>query len=578
MVICVVVVGQLCLLNVLGQFHRLLLFVSLTKIEKSSVVDSFSVEVANSTSTTTVTEAVKTKEKEEKTYRRRISAKLVHPLKLQGLNGAGQDVHYRCEQDVRHHHFMYREWGGPRGVRRPLFPPFDSTEYGFIDTHVQIQHLDLKILIVGNSLGEQLRAGLDEAMCYYYGDNNNDDDKNKSNSSLSSTLYATERNHENVTEVLRGLPVDREAMRNETVCEVSIYGKDDVFEDTCVVWPPPPSSSPKHTENGNSERRGFIASVKFQQSDMINTTTIWNHDNPAIQELVNRLSSDKQTMNSTSPFIRSSKSNASPRAMKEEAESSVVDVFIYQWQSGHVRLWQFDESRLDDTVVAASTLFRSDIMILTTIFPHNNARFDVDIRRMNDINARIRSYARRYNEKNTTMTLHPPGADSGNSRSSKTATTVRAIMVLDYAMLIEQYMEKNAQHIGMFANETYTLRLKKARWKHLISLACTSLPYPNDPKGCSPGMVSVDGIHLCPETIHGRVNAAMVCMLDCAYHQIRSSEEIQRCSEECNRKYMTVNPLPFPFLPAAVATAAAAGPVRGGRREIILTRRNMTDR
>ena len=575
MVICVVVVGQLYLLNVLGQLHRLMLLVSLNR----SAVDSFSVEAANSTSTTTATEAVKTEQK--KTYRRRIAAKLVHPLKLQGLNGAGQDVYYRCQRDVRHHHFMYRKWGGPKGVRQPLFPPFDSTEYGFIDTHVQIQHLDLKILIVGNSLGEQLRAGLDEAMCYYYGDNNhnnNDDDNKKSNSSLSSILNATERNHENATVVLRGSPVDREAMRNKTVCEVDIYGKNDVFENTWVVWPPPPSSSPRNTEKSNSEKRGFIASVKSLQSDMINTTTIWNHDNPAIQELVYRLSSDKQAMNSTSSVTRSSKSNTSPRAMKEEVESSIVDVFIYQWQSGHVSLWQFDESRLDDTVVAASTLFRSDIIILTTIFPHNNAKFDTDIRRMNDINARIRSYARRYNEKNTTVTVRPPGADGGRRRSSRTVSTVRAIVVLDYAMLIEQYMGENAHHLGMSANETYTLRMEKARWKHLVSLTCASRPYRNDPKGCSPGMVSVDGIHLCPETIHGRVNSAMVCMLDCAYHQFRSSEEIQRCSEECNQKYMTVNPLPFPSSPTAGATAEHTGPVRGGRREIILTRRNTTDR
>jgi len=56
-----------------------------------------------------------------------------------------------------------------------------------------------------------------------------------------------------------------------------------------------------------------------------------------------------------------------------------------------------------------------------------------------------------------------------------------------------------------------------------------------------------DGMHQCPETFHGRVNAALVCLLDCRFNQqlLPSVNSLSACSDGCNSKYMNVNPIRF---------------------------------
>jgi len=55
-------------------------------------------------------------------------------------------------------------WGGLNGTRQPLQYPLNQS--GVFDFAVHISDMNLRVLIVGNSLGEQLHAGLEEAMCY----------------------------------------------------------------------------------------------------------------------------------------------------------------------------------------------------------------------------------------------------------------------------------------------------------------------------------------------------------------------------------------------------------------------------
>jgi len=54
-----------------------------------------------------------------------------------------------------------------------------------------------------------------------------------------------------------------------------------------------------------------------------------------------------------------------------------------------------------------------------------------------------------------------------------------------------------------------------------------------------------DGMHQCPETFHGRVNAALVCLLDCRFNQRLLPSSILSCSDGCNSKYMNVDPIIF---------------------------------
>ena len=54
-----------------------------------------------------------------------------------------------------------------------------------------------------------------------------------------------------------------------------------------------------------------------------------------------------------------------------------------------------------------------------------------------------------------------------------------------------------------------------------------------------------DGMHLCPETFHGRVNAALVCLLDCKFNHKHRRRSQATCSNGCNSKYMNLQPIEF---------------------------------
>lgn len=555
----VVTAATLCFLAVGGQFSTSHI---LNQLRGFFDAASLAYERNKSSSSSMTTTTISSSDRRSRRRRQRIDAKLVHPLTLHGLKGDGSDVHYRCQEGVKLHHFMYHKWGGPMGNRKPILYPYNTTDYGFVDTHVQIQSMDLKILIVGNSLAEQLHFGLDEALCFYYKDKNNDEDDNDSSSSNRTSDRTMVKS--NVSAAIEALHVlDRESFRRTSVCNLTFYGKNDVFDNTYVVQTPP---------NPSNGGRGLLASVFFKLG-MIDTKTVWNRDNPAIQELIHRLGGNLRNstafiaVNGTTAAIATGEHNSNNTSDDSMTTSTtpVADVFLYHWQSGAVPLSTFDEYYLDQTIVAASTLFQSSVLIVTTIALHNNAKTNRDIESIFDINKRIRRYARQYNE-NTTKTLT-------TVPSSNFTNTVRAVMVLDYAQLLEQYDEVNAQHLGMSPNETYTKRLKTRKWDQVVSHVCADLPYENDPKGCMPGMVSVDGIHLCPETVHGRVNAAMICLLDCAYHKyppptsnrgndeddVHDGHAIQRCSDDCSQTYMSLRRLPFHPSPSSE------------KREIILT-------
>ena len=54
-------------------------------------------------------------------------------------------------------------------------------------------------------------------------------------------------------------------------------------------------------------------------------------------------------------------------------------------------------------------------------------------------------------------------------------------------------------------------------------------------------------MHLCPETFHGRINAALVCILDCKYNRGYLLQSLLACSDGCNSKYMSLHPIAFPL-------------------------------
>lgn len=136
---------------------------------------------------------------------------------------------------------------------------------------------------------------------------------------------------------------------------------------------------------------------------------------------------------------------------------SSLDVFLFQFPSGHSDFANLQVSDLDWIVDMASALFQATTVILPTI-PWYNNMFPGQVQGWQDANDLIRAYAVGYN-----TTRHSAAPERMNTSTTTTsaaaATTVKTVQVLDFANLSVQLLEANAHALGISVNETYTLRL-----------------------------------------------------------------------------------------------------------------------
>lgn len=57
--------------------------------------------------------------------------------------------------------------------------------------------------------------------------------------------------------------------------------------------------------------------------------------------------------------------------------------------------------------------------------------------------------------------------------------------------------------------------------------------------------LQLDGMHTCPETFQGRVNAGVVCLLDCKFNRRLAGRGLAECDDGCNSRYMNLEPIAF---------------------------------
>ena len=73
----------------------------------------------------------------------------------------------------------------------------------------------------------------------------------------------------------------------------------------------------------------------------------------------------------------------------------LLDVLIYQFQSGHIDLQNFDEYYLEQAILAASNIFQASTVIFPTIALMNNVN-RTRVSKLHDVNERIRNFAKMY--------------------------------------------------------------------------------------------------------------------------------------------------------------------------------------
>lgn len=335
----------------------------------------------------------------------------MHRLPVHGLHADGTDVEYRCSVgEVVHKPKAYRLWGGLNGTRRPLRHPLNRS--GVLDFAAHVSDVRLRTLIVGNSLGVQLHAGLEEAICYPV----------------------------NFVELTSASERESWSKRTSNCTTMHVDNPDWQWEKEPRIVSTP---------------SGGILGVVKDNTHMMDTKTTWNRENAAVRSLMEALGDAAETHG------------------KRKDDGAMLDVLIYQFQSGHVDLRDFDEYHLEQAVLAASDLFGATTVIFPTIAWMNNVNAS-RVNDLHDVNDRIRKFVLTYD-------LQP---------RRRRGYTVTSVHFVDIAKLSLDYIEVNAKILGIPKDETYTFRLDSL-YQALVAQMCASLPFQNEPKGCSPGMVSV---------------------------------------------------------------------------------------
>lgn len=214
--------------------------------------------------------------------------------------------------------------------------------------------------------------------------------------------------------------------------------------------------------------------------------------------------------------------------------TTTMDVLVFHFPSGHISSEEITEAALTEIVALASELFGCSTVLFITMAWHCNV-VDDNIRTvMEERNELVRTFARNY------------------STTENSTMSVRDVEFLDFARYSKLLIETNGASLGISSNETYSLRLT-SKWKHVIAQACGQhIPWKGNSRVCRPNMFSVDGMHWCQETVHGRITAGQACILGCIYNgrdgdagRKEQRVRVRTCSEQCNLKFMSLDPIRF---------------------------------
>ena len=160
------------------------------------------------------------------------------------------------------------------------------------------------------------------------------------------------------------------------------------------------------------------------------------------------------------------------------------------------------------------------------------------------------------------------------SRRRGRDSSVKHVIALRMDRLMEETMEWNARILGLNVTSSglhanvvteddwrmatlHGLDDQEKEYTQHVAQTCGELPSLNDPQKCKANMFSYDGMHMCMETMGGRVFAGFACLLNCVYpdnsatrdkcHSNRAfyglSANVSQCADDCNDRYMSLTSL-----------------------------------
>lgn len=190
-----------------------------------------------------------------------------------------------------------------------------------------------------------------------------------------------------------------------------------------------------------------------------------------------------------------------------------INVCLMRTPHPHMPMSQITEESLRTQIETLEQFFGCRLVLLMTIQINNNLRTEQDMRNTKATNNMIRSVASSLKHRN--------------------------VQVLEVDRLSRALVVENARRMGLWENETWTLRLafRGMVFPQLMSVICSERVRVGE--RCPPNMIAADGIHWCPESMAARSLAAVACMVQCGSRE----GALWTCRNKCNDDFMSIKPV-----------------------------------
>lgn len=198
------------------------------------------------------------------------------------------------------------------------------------------------------------------------------------------------------------------------------------------------------------------------------------------------------------------------------------DAMVFRVPFGWIGAGDVTETALSETYSFAKKLLKVRVVVFVAMSFNNNVVTSEGWKELKKGNQRIRDF-------------------------SKNKTDV---YVLDVDALVHGLMQRNAWDLGLLNQQTSTSSFLNAtilervetftNHPKSIPQVCAALPDVNRTT-CTRNMLSLDGMHLCMETLGGRINAGITCLLACAFPNGGDGDGENECENYCNQKFMRLD-------------------------------------
>jgi len=182
--------------------------------------------------------------------------------------------------------------------------------------------------------------------------------------------------------------------------------------------------------------------------------------------------------------------------------------------------------------IIQKTLAPKAVIMLTTA-PNNNALIQNGVTKLQNDNNAVRNF------------VNGLPADQ------------ESVMLMDWEKLTNEIVIANGEvmsvpahkalsHITTGENATDGYRKKQLWFPHLTAMSCSGTVQPSENSvGTCPsnlrGLVSIDGMHWCQETVGPRTAGMAICLITCVVEKEQSSLSYRQCGEKCDSMFMNMS-------------------------------------